>query len=150
TLSGITGVIVGSNAKVFADTGNSVVAATGSADTFVSNLNGNALIGGSGTTVDYSGVSAPAIVNLAAGTASASGLAGDRLANINNVIVGSNATVIGGAGSETFTPAGANNVIIGGSGVDTIALSGAQSNYAVTYDPATEVFTVADQRPGAP
>ena len=39
-------------------------------------------------------------------------------------------------------------VIIGGSGTDVAVFSGAHTSYLISYDSATQTFTVADQRAG--
>ena len=58
--------------------------------------------------------------------------------------------LIGGAGDDTFFGGGGDDFIDGGSGIDTAIFSGAAANYIVTYDAATQTFTVADQRAGSP
>jgi Ca2+-binding RTX toxin-like protein len=60
----------------------------------------------------------------------------------NDVITGSafNDTLIGGAGNDTLN---------GGAGTDTAVYSGNRANYVITYNAATQTYTVADQRANA-
>ncbi|GMO16472.1 MULTISPECIES: FG-GAP-like repeat-containing protein [Bradyrhizobium] len=85
---------------------------------------------------------------------------GDARSYIDNAIGGSgndaiagNAianTLNGGGGNDTITGGAGNDTIIGGSGTDTAVYSGNEANYAISYNPATQTFTIADQRFGAP
>src|SRR5258705_3427783 len=59
-------------------------------------------------------------------------------------------TLTGGAGVDTLTGGGGNDAIIGGSGTDTAVFSGTRATYLVTYNAATQTYTVADQRAGSP
>ncbi|MBR0995224.1 M10 family metallopeptidase C-terminal domain-containing protein [Bradyrhizobium japonicum] len=59
-------------------------------------------------------------------------------------------TLIGGAGNDTMTGGGGNDVIFGGSGTDTAVYSGVRASYNVTYNAATQIFTIVDLRSGAP
>ncbi|WP_244623124.1 M10 family metallopeptidase C-terminal domain-containing protein [Bradyrhizobium sp. MOS001] len=70
----------------------------------------------------------------------------------NDTIVGNAiANVLsGGAGNDTITGGGGNDTIIGGAGTDTAVNSGNRANYAVSYNSATQTFTIADQRSGSP
>jgi hypothetical protein len=56
----------------------------------------------------------------------------------------------GGAGNDTLTGGGGNDTIIGGSGTDTAVFSGNKANYLISYNAATQTFTLADQRGGTP
>ena len=79
---------------------------------------------------------------------------------IDNAIGGSgNDTLIGnaiannlngGGGNDTLTGGAGNDTIIGGSGTDVAVFSGAHTSYLISYDSATQTFTVADQRNGSP
>jgi Peptidase M10 serralysin C terminal len=59
-------------------------------------------------------------------------------------------TLDGGSGNDTLTGGGGNDTIIGGSGTDIVVFSGNRANYLVSYNSATQTFTVADQRAGSP
>ena len=85
---------------------------------------------------------------------------GDARSYIDNAIGGSgNDTIIGnaiantlngGSGNDTITGGAGNDTIIGGAGTDTAVYSGSRSNYLVSYNSATQTFTLVDQRSGAP
>ncbi|WP_235885640.1 M10 family metallopeptidase C-terminal domain-containing protein [Bradyrhizobium niftali] len=85
---------------------------------------------------------------------------GDARSYIDNAIGGSgNDTLVGnaianalsgGGGNDTITGGAGNDAINGGSGTDTAVYSGSRANYLVSYDAATQTFTVTDQRSGAP
>ncbi|WP_247278808.1 MULTISPECIES: M10 family metallopeptidase C-terminal domain-containing protein [unclassified Bradyrhizobium] len=85
---------------------------------------------------------------------------GDARSYIDNAIGGSgNDTLVGNAiantlngsfGNDRITGGGGNDTIIGGSGTDTAMYSGSEANYAISYDSATQIFTIIDQRSGSP
>ncbi|MCJ9729140.1 M10 family metallopeptidase C-terminal domain-containing protein [Bradyrhizobium sp. PRIMUS42] len=85
---------------------------------------------------------------------------GDARSYIDNAIGGSgndaivgNAianTLNGGGGNDTITGGAGNDTIIGGSGTDTAVYSGSRANYMVSYNAATQTFTVVDLRSGSP
>ncbi|MFK4580273.1 M10 family metallopeptidase C-terminal domain-containing protein [Bradyrhizobium ottawaense] len=85
---------------------------------------------------------------------------GDARSYIDNAIGGSgndaivgNAianTLNGGGGNDTITGGAGNDTIIGGSGTDTAVYSGSRANYTVSYNAATQTFTLADLRSGSP
>ncbi|WP_246755778.1 M10 family metallopeptidase [Bradyrhizobium sp. CCBAU 53338] len=85
---------------------------------------------------------------------------GDVRSYIDNATGGSaNDTVIGnaianvlkgGAGNDTITGGGGNDIIDGGAATDTAVYSGNRADYTVTYNSATQTFTIADQRAGSP
>ncbi|MCP3388298.1 M10 family metallopeptidase C-terminal domain-containing protein [Bradyrhizobium sp. CCGB12] len=85
---------------------------------------------------------------------------GDARSYIDNAIGGSgNDTLMGnaianalngGGGNDTITGSGGNDVINGGSGTDTAVYSGSRANYLVSYNAATQTFTLTDQRSGVP
>ncbi len=56
----------------------------------------------------------------------------------------------GGAGADTMVGGAGNDWLAGGDGTDTAVFSGARLDYAVTFDAATQTYTVADRRAGAP
>ncbi|MGX4770611.1 FG-GAP-like repeat-containing protein [Bradyrhizobium guangdongense] len=70
----------------------------------------------------------------------------------NDTIIGNAiANVLkGGGGNDTITGGGGNDTIDGGAGTDTAVYSGNEANYSISYDAATQTFTIADQRSGAP
>ena len=49
-----------------------------------------------------------------------------------------------------LTGGGGNDYLVGGSGTDMAVFSGNQADYLVSYDAATQTFTVTDQRGGTP
>jgi hypothetical protein len=67
-------------------------------------------------------------------------LIGNAIANVLN----------GGGGNDILIGGGGNDTIIGGSGTDVAVYSGNRANYLITYNAATQTFTVADQRSGTP
>lgn len=85
---------------------------------------------------------------------------GDARSYIDNATGGSgNDTIIGnaiantlngGLGNDTITGGGGNDTIIGGAGTDTAVYSGNEANYAISYNSATQTFTIVDQRSGSP
>jgi hypothetical protein len=93
---------------------------------------------------------------------------GDARSYIDNAIGGaSNDTLVGnpignslsggaggdrltGGGGNDFIDGGGNDFIDGGSGSDTAVFSGNLANYRIGWNSATQAFTVADQRAGAP
>ncbi|WP_271551675.1 M10 family metallopeptidase C-terminal domain-containing protein, partial [Bradyrhizobium sp. CCBAU 45394] len=66
---------------------------------------------------------------------------------VGNVIAN---TLNGGSGNDTITGGGGNDTIIGGSGTDTAVYSGNEASYAISYNAATQTFTLSDQRSGSP
>ena len=83
---------------------------------------------------------AQSYIENATGGAGNDTLIGNAIANILN----------GGAGNDTLTGGGGNDTLIGGLGTDTAVFSGNKANYLISYDSATQTFTVADQRTGSP
>ncbi|WP_246732366.1 M10 family metallopeptidase C-terminal domain-containing protein [Bradyrhizobium yuanmingense] len=85
---------------------------------------------------------------------------GDARSYIDNATGGSgNDTIIGNAIANTLNGAGGNDTITGGAGSDTInggsgtdtaVYSGSRANYLISYDVATQIFTIVDQRSGSP
>ncbi|MBR0959957.1 M10 family metallopeptidase C-terminal domain-containing protein [Bradyrhizobium japonicum] len=85
---------------------------------------------------------------------------GDARSYIDNATGGSgNDTIIGNAiantlngagGNDTITGGAGNDTIDGGSGTDTAVYSSSQANYAISYNAATQTFTLVDQRSGSP
>ncbi|UPJ29862.1 M10 family metallopeptidase C-terminal domain-containing protein [Bradyrhizobium sp. CW1] len=84
----------------------------------------------------------------------------DARSYIDNAIGGSgNDTIIGnaianaltgGSGNDTLTGGGGNDTITGGSGTDTAVYLGDRTNYTISYNSATQTFTLVDQRSGSP
>src|SRR6185312_10075892 len=58
-------------------------------------------------------------------------------------------TLSGGSGNDTLTGGAGNDTIIGGAGIDVAVFSGTSSNYQITYNSATQTFTIADLRSGS-
>ncbi len=56
----------------------------------------------------------------------------------------------GGGGNDTLIGGAGNDTIVGGSGTDVAVFSGSQANYLISYNSATQTFTVTDQRTGSP
>ncbi|MBW7961146.1 M10 family metallopeptidase C-terminal domain-containing protein, partial [Bradyrhizobium sp. BR 10261] len=85
---------------------------------------------------------------------------GDTRSLIDNATAGSgNDTIIGnaianvlkgGGGSDTITGGGGNDTIDGGPGTDTAVYSGREADYNVSYNSASQTFTIADHRAGSP
>src|SRR3954471_10352222 len=59
-------------------------------------------------------------------------------------------TLTGGGGNDTLVGGGGNDTLIGGAGTDTAAYSGYAANYLVSYNAATQAYTLVDQRAGSP
>ena len=70
----------------------------------------------------------------------------------NDTIVGNAIanTLNGGTGNDTITGGGGNDTIVGGAGTDTAVYSGSRANYSISYNAATQTFTLVDQRSGTP
>jgi serralysin len=70
----------------------------------------------------------------------------------NDTLVGNpiGNTLSGGAGSDRITGGGGDDFIDGGSGSDVAVFSGNLNSYRISWSSATQAFTVADQRAGAP
>ena len=69
----------------------------------------------------------------------------------NDIIVGNAIanTLSGGSGNDTLTGGAGNDTIIGGAGIDVAVFSGTSANYQITYNSATQTFTIADLRSGS-
>lgn len=65
---------------------------------------------------------------------------GNAIANVLN----------GGFGNDTITGGGGNDTIVGGAGTDTAVYSGNAANYAISYNSATQTYTLVDQRSASP
>ena len=63
---------------------------------------------------------------------------------------GGDNVLTGGAGADRLIGGAGNDTVIGGNGTDTAVFSGNRSTYTITYNPAAQTYTVADQRPDAP
>ncbi|WP_025037559.1 M10 family metallopeptidase C-terminal domain-containing protein [Bradyrhizobium sp. DOA9] len=85
---------------------------------------------------------------------------GDARSYIDNATGGSgNDTIIGnaianalngGGGNDKITGGAGNDTIIGGTGTDTAVYAGSRSSYTVSYNAATQTFTLVDLRGGSP
>jgi Ca2+-binding RTX toxin-like protein len=56
----------------------------------------------------------------------------------------------GGTGTNTFTGGAGNDTIIGSGGNDTAIFSGNFTDYAISYDAATNTYSILDLRSGSP
>ena len=84
----------------------------------------------------------------------------DARSYIENAIGGSgNDTLIGNAiannlnggdGNDTLIGGAGNDTIVGGSGTDVAVFSGAHTSYLISYNSATQTFTLTDERNGSP
>ena len=70
----------------------------------------------------------------------------------NDVLTGGagDDSLIGGAGDDELTGGAGNDTINGGDGSDTVVFSGARNDYSISYNAATQTYTVTDRRSGAP
>jgi hypothetical protein len=59
-------------------------------------------------------------------------------------------TLAGGDFDDTLTGLGGNDKLYGNGGTDTAVYRGAHTDYAVSYDAGTGLYTIADQRAGSP
>ncbi|TWI21735.1 serralysin, partial [Bradyrhizobium yuanmingense] len=66
---------------------------------------------------------------------------------IGNVVAN---TLNGAGGNDTITGGAGNDTINGGSGTDTAVYSGSRANYTISYNAATQTFTLVDLRSGSP
>jgi serralysin len=102
--------------------------------------------GGSNNTLDLSGWSTPATINLNPGTfSSANG-------EVNNIGIAAGTVIqkaIGGSGNDTFIVNSYNDTIDGGGGTNSVVFSGARSQYQVTKN-ANGSFHLVDLRSGSP
>jgi Peptidase M10 serralysin C terminal len=102
--------------------------------------------GGSNNTLDLSGWSTPATINLNPGTfSSANG-------EVNNIGIAEGTiiqTAIGGTGNDTFTVNSYNDTIDGRGGTNTVVFSGARAQYQVTKR-INASFQIVDLRSGSP
>jgi Ca2+-binding RTX toxin-like protein len=122
-----------------------------------------------GNLLDYSAYVDPVVVQLPAGpTLAGTATATGGIKNISRVIGGSNddrlsagagsAYLEGGAGADSLTGSSLNDSLVGGLGADTLVggdgqdtaiYSGARSNYTVTWDATTKVYTVSSAAEGS-
>ena len=104
---------------------------------------------GTGNTLDISGFSQTARINLNPGTYSSTTGMTHNIAiadgtKIDRLVAGKGATtvtcnndgdtIIGGAGNDTFTGGTGNDILTGNGGTDTVVYSGAYSAYTLTYN----------------
>jgi Ca2+-binding RTX toxin-like protein len=69
---------------------------------------------------------------------------------VNGAVETATVTVTGVDSNDTLHGTAANNSFDGGSGSDTLVFTGNHADYAITYNPATQAYTVVDQRGGSP
>jgi hypothetical protein len=144
---------------------STVGAASGGIYDFTSNLHAILCLYDAGgvDTLDLSGWSTSCSISLVPGTFSS----GNSMTNnisissttvIENAVGGAGDDVIvgnaydnmlnGGGGADTITGGMGNDTIIGGAGTDTAVFSGAFSSYAVSYNAATQTFTISNAADG--
>jgi serralysin len=102
--------------------------------------------GGSNNTLDLSGWSTPATINLNPGTFSS---ANGEVNNIGIAVGTIIQTAIGGGGNDTFVVNSYNDTIDGRGGTNTVVFSGARSQYQVTKR-INASFQIVDLRSGSP
>lgn len=70
----------------------------------------------------------------------------------NDVLTGGagDDALIGGTGDDELTGGAGNDTINGGDGSDTVVFSGNRNDYTISYNAATQTYTVTDRRSGAP
>ena len=70
----------------------------------------------------------------------------------NNSLIGTSEadTLNGLGGNDTLIGGGGNDAINGGPGTDTAIYSGRRADYLMSYNMATQTFTVMDHRQGSP
>ena len=59
-------------------------------------------------------------------------------------------SLLGGFGTDVFAGLSGNDTIDGAGGTDTVLFGGSWRDYAITYEPLTQTFTLSDRRAGAP
>jgi Ca2+-binding RTX toxin-like protein len=64
--------------------------------------------------------------------------------------LGGNDILNGQGGDDTLNGGGGNDTINGGTGNDTAVFTGTQASYTITYNSATQTYTVTDTRAGSP
>jgi Ca2+-binding RTX toxin-like protein len=112
------------------------------ADTFISGVGNNAINGGGGIdTLDLSGTSANATVNLQTGNASSAQIGNDTLTSIERVL--------GSSGDDTITANLAPETFTGNGGADTFvyrskAAAGGENNVAATRSSITDFLHLTD------
>jgi serralysin len=102
--------------------------------------------GGTNNTLDLSGWSAPATINLNPGTFSSANFETNNIGIALGTII---QTAIGGGGNDTFILNSYNDTIDGRAGTNTVVFSGVRSQYQVTQN-ANGSFHVIDLRTGSP
>jgi Peptidase M10 serralysin C terminal len=102
--------------------------------------------GGTNNTLDLSGWSAPATINLNPGTFSSANFETNNIGIAEDTII---QTAIGGSGNDTFIPNSYNDTIDGRLGTNTVVFNGVRSQYQVTQN-ADGSFHVIDLRMGSP
>ncbi|NTU54353.1 MAG: hypothetical protein HGA97_11810, partial [Chlorobiaceae bacterium] len=106
-------------------------------------------------TVVYTSATAGIVVNLATGTATsiaggdAAGIGNDTLIAIENIVAGDYGDqLVGNASANTITGGKGNDTITGGDGSDTVIFSGNYSDYLVSYNSGTLIYTIQDTTSG--
>lgn len=105
----------------------------------------NSIVDDGGTdTIDLSGLSSGATLDLTPGRISSLGVTGSGAAASQNLAIATSATienVVGSAHNDAITLNSASNQVSGGAGIDTVTLSGARSSY--TTSASGDTITIA-------
>jgi type III secretion system FlhB-like substrate exporter len=99
----------------------------------------------SGTFIDLNNVEFAVIIGpaLLGGGSGSNIVVGDRASQY--ILLGAGEDLIdGGAGNDTIGSRAGNDTLIGGDGDDTALFNGDFSNYSISYDEATDTYTVVD------
>ncbi|MEI7748025.1 MAG: VCBS domain-containing protein [Chlorobiaceae bacterium] len=123
---------------------------------FIGGPENETITGGTGLdTIMYLTAHAGITVDLLNGTAGttaggdAAGIGTDSLVSIENVIGGDFAdTIIGNSVDNRFEGGKGNDTLVGGGGSDTAVFSGNIADYDVSYNAATDTYTITDKIAG--
>jgi len=137
TLSGLERIVGSAHADALTGDGN--------ANWFLGGNGADIINGGGGFDfVSYQVSPAGVVVNLSLGSAQDGYNRTDTLTSIEGVIGSEHAdTLTGSSADEAFDGRGGNDIIDGGDGVDTVFYNLDISQYAITYDAASDTYTVA-------
>ncbi len=150
------------NIRMFNDDKGSDVITGGAGADFIYGGDGDDIItGGDGAdsilgdqgsdTLSYADSTAAVTINLATGAASGGYAAGDKFYNMENITGSAYADTLTGDGNANIITGGAgNDTIDAGAGNDTAVYRGNWNNYTITYNSATQAYTIVDNRSGSP
>lgn len=135
---------LGDNLENIQLTGTSNISAVGNSlnNLLIGNAGSNVLNGGAGIdTVSFINATKAVVANLA--TKKATGFGTDTLTNIENLIGSNfNDTLTGSTSANKLEGGSGNDSIDGAAGSDTVVYALARSNYTITYNSGTSVYTV--------